>query len=365
MALAVFFLEHLEPRDGVAGEVLQVGLRLLHALLDLLHRLVGLEAVVGGDALDADLGEADDVVVGHLAAQLLEERLQAVADFREHALPGLRFLDAPVDALLDENALERIPVPLLFEFAELDLELALEERLRGIDAGLEDVADAEELRLVVAGLRIADDDARGGVELHLAAREDVELLDDFFRLRALREMDEDLDLVGGVVVDVLDLDLALGVGGEDRLDERLGGDAEGQLGDREEIFGAHLDLRADLHLAAALAVVVFRKIGGAARGEIGKDAERFSLQMIDRRAAEVVEIVRENFRREADRDALGAFEQNDGKLGRQRDRLLVAAVVAELPRGGLRVEEHVLRECGETRLDVTRRGGIVAGETLP
>jgi hypothetical protein len=34
-------------------------------------------------------------------------------------------------------------------------------------------------------------------------------------------VDEDLDGVGGVVVDVLDLDLALRVGGEDRLDERL------------------------------------------------------------------------------------------------------------------------------------------------
>src|SRR2546427_711107 len=52
----------------------------------------------------------------------------------------------------------------------------------------------------------------------------------------LREMDEDLDLVGGVVVHVLDLDLALGVGSEDGLDEGLGGDAIGQLGDGEEIF---------------------------------------------------------------------------------------------------------------------------------
>ena len=172
--------------------------------------------------------------------------------------------------------------------------------------------------------------------------EDVELLDDLLRLGALRQMDEDLDLVGGVVVDVLDLDLALGVGGEDGLDERLGGDAEGQLGDREQVFGALLDLGADLHLAAALAVVVFREIGGAAGGEVGEDAEGFSLEVVDRRAAEVVEIVRQDLRREADRDAVGALEQHDGELGGQRDRLLVAAVVAELPGGGLRVEEHVL-----------------------
>ena len=290
---------------------LRCRLRLLDALLDLLHGLVGLEAVVGGDALDADFGEAGDVLLGDLAAELLEEGLQALADFVEHAFPGLGFLDAPVDALLDEDALERIPVPLLLEFAELDLEFALQQRLGGLDAALEDVADAEEVRLVVAGLRVADDDAGGGVELHLAARENIELLDDFAGLRALRKMDENLDLVGGVVVDVLDLDLALGVGGEDGLDERLGGHAVGQLGDGEEVFGALLDLRADLHLAAALAVVVFGKIGGAAGREIGEDAEGFSLEMVDRRAAEVVEIVREDLGREADRDAVGALEEDD------------------------------------------------------
>ena len=142
----------------------------------------------------------------------------------------------------------------------------------------------------------------------------------------------------------------------------LGGDAVGELGDGEQVLRALLDLRADLHLPAALAVVVFGKIGGAAGREIRENAERFPLQVIDRRAAEIVEIVRQDLRREADRDAVGAFEQHDGKLRRQRDRLLVAPVVAELPGRGLRVEEHVLREGREPRLDVTRRRRIVAGE---
>ena len=115
-----------------------------------------------------------------------EERLQALANLLEHALPGLRFLDVPIDALLDEDALERIPMPLLLQLAELDLELALQQLLRRLDARLEDVAHAEEVRLVVARLRIAHDDARRRIELHLAAREDVELLDDLLRLRALR-----------------------------------------------------------------------------------------------------------------------------------------------------------------------------------
>ena len=62
------------------------------------------------------------------AAELLEERLQALANLRQHALPRLRLLDAAVDALLDEDALERVPVPLLLQLAELDLELLLQQR---------------------------------------------------------------------------------------------------------------------------------------------------------------------------------------------------------------------------------------------
>ena len=218
-ALAVFFLEHLKPGDRVAGEVLEVALGLLDAGLDLLHGFLGLEAVVGGYALDADLGEADDILFGDLAAELADERFQALANFLEDAFPGRRFLDVPVDPLLDEDAFEGIPMPLLFEFAELDVEFALQQCLGGVDAGFEDVANAEEVGLVVAGLPVADDDTGGRVELHLAVCEYIKLLDDFAGLGALWEMDEDLDLVGGVVVDVLDLDLALGVGGEDGLDE--------------------------------------------------------------------------------------------------------------------------------------------------
>ena len=146
---------------------------------------------------------------------------------------------------------------------------------------------------------VAHDDAGGGIELHLATREDIELLDDFLGLGALRKMDQDFDLIRRVVVDVLHLDLAFGVGGEDRLDQRLGGDAVGQLRDGEQVFGALLDLRAHLHLSAAFAVVVLREIRSAARGKIRQDAEAFSLEMIDRRAAEIVEIVRQNLRRQA------------------------------------------------------------------
>ena len=61
---AIFCLEHLEPRNGVTGQILEVRLGLFDPLLDLLHRLFGLEAIVRGDALDPDLRQPDDVLVG-------------------------------------------------------------------------------------------------------------------------------------------------------------------------------------------------------------------------------------------------------------------------------------------------------------
>jgi len=77
-------------------------------------------------------------------------------------------------------------------------------------------------------------------------------------------------------------------------------------------FDRALDLGAHLHLAAALAVVVLREIGDAAGRKIGHDAEPFSLEMIHRRAAEIVEIVREDFRREAHRDASAPSSSTSG-----------------------------------------------------
>jgi len=80
--------------------------------------------------------------------------------------------------------------------------------------------------------------------------------------------------------------------------------------------------------------------------------------------AEIVEIVRQNLGRETNGDALGAVEQHDGELGGQRDGLLVAAVVAELPGGGLRIEGDLAGEIREPGLDVTGRCGAVAGERV-
>ena len=181
---------------------------------------------------------------------------------------------------------------------------------------------------------------------------------------ALREMDEDFNLIGGVVVDVLDFDFALRVRGENRINQRFGIRSKRQFCNRQNVLAARFDFRANLNFSAALAVVVFGEIRHAASREIGKNPEALALQMIDRRAAEIVEIVRQNLRRQTNGDAFRALRQHEREFDRQRHRLPVAPVVAQLPGGGLGIEQHLARKRRQPRLDIPRRRRLVARERV-
>ena len=78
----------------------------------------------------------------------------------------------------------------------------------------------------------------------------------------------------------------------------------------------------------------------------------------------LVEVVRQNLRRETDGDAVRPLGQQQRELDGQRHRLLVAAVVGTHPLGGLLVENHVEGELRQTRLDVTACGGLVTREDV-
>ena len=80
---------------------------------------------------------------------------------------------------------------------------------------------------------------------------------------------------------MLHLELALGIGGEDRVDQRGGRRAVGQLCHREQVLRLLLDLRANLHLPAALTVIVLGKISDATGGEVWEEPETFALEMFE------------------------------------------------------------------------------------
>ena len=114
-----------EVADHVLGQVLQILPRLRQVILHLLHFLAMLVDVEKRDAADAHGQEALDIRVRKLANQLLAERLETLVHGGHNGLIGLALLDLLVDALLDENALQRPEMELILELGLPELEFPL------------------------------------------------------------------------------------------------------------------------------------------------------------------------------------------------------------------------------------------------
>ena len=80
-----------------------------------------------GNPLDPDFGQADDIFFGHRALEVFGVGLQPFADGRDHAFPCFLLFNKAVDPVLDEDALERLEMPVFLEFAQLDLEFLFEQ----------------------------------------------------------------------------------------------------------------------------------------------------------------------------------------------------------------------------------------------
>ena len=109
---------------------------------------------------------------------------------------------------------------------------------------------------------------------------------------------------------------------------------------------------------------VMAKVLLSRRGEVGVELEGFVVEVGDGGLTQLIEVVGQDLRREAHGNALGALCEQERELHGQHDGLLVAAVVGELPLGGLGVEDHVEGELRQARLDVATGGGIVAREDV-
>ena len=145
---------------------------------------------------------------------------------------------------------------------------------------------------------------------------------------------------------------------------RAGGLAERQLRDGQRLAVALLYLGAHSDHAAALSVVVARHIDGAARGKVGIEMKLLPAQIFHGSLTDFAQIVGQYLARQTYGDAFGALRQQQRELHRQRDGLLVAAVVGEFPFRRLGVEHHVEGKLRQTRLDVTSGSSVVAGEDV-
>ena len=87
-------------------------------------------------------------------------------------------------------------------------------------------------------------------------------------------------------------------------------------------------------------------------------------EITDSRIDDFAEVVRQNFTRQAHGNTLGTLRKEQRELGRERDRLLVGAIVTPSPLGDLVVEHHFKGKLRQARLDVTASRSTVASENV-
>ena len=247
-------------------------------------------------------------------------------------------------------------MPFLLQPAQFDGQLGLQVFEQPVGVAAQHVLHLQLPRHVLL------DGDQAGRHAQFAIGEGVQGVDGLLGEHATRQLDFDLDLLGGVVVDRGDLEFVRLGRLLDGLDERLGGDGGRQLGDDN---GARVRLgQAHPAADAAVAVVVVGDVDDAAAREIRVEDKLPAAQVVDLGLEQLAEVVRHDLGGHAHGDALGAEQQQQRDLGRQPHRLLHAAVVGVDELGQVLVEQGLARQRRQPALDVTGRRGLVTGEDV-
>ena len=151
MVLSVFVFEELEPVGGDLSEVRQVAVYLLDLGFQTCHQLVGFVLIELQDTLHLDFEQFQDVVLRHLTYQSGIVGCQTFVDMLTDGIDGgclFEFL-VFIDALLDEDLLQRLEVELFQELVLADLKFLTDEVLRAVHTVAQHITDGEELRFVI------------------------------------------------------------------------------------------------------------------------------------------------------------------------------------------------------------------------
>ena len=349
----------LEIVDGILRQVCQVVLGLLDIHLDVGNLLLGFLDVELRNLAHRLLAQFQHLLARNLLAEQFPVGVKTALDAGNLILPcgKVLFLQDLVYALLEENLLQRHPVPAVFQLGKQYLQFLLQQ-VFGMECGVPQyVAGSHELRLVV------DDDARLRRKTDLAVGKSIHPVNRLVGRDTVGQIADYLHLGSRVVVHLLDADFLLLVGFENALYQHVGGDGIGYLGDDDGLaLFVIVHLGADAQPSAQCRVVVFRHVNQPARGEVGVYLERLVLQHMDGSLHQLAEVIRQDVRGQGDSNALGALCQQQGELDGQGDGLLFAAVVTGFPLCGLGVEHHLLGELREARLNITPCSCAVAGK---
>ena len=195
----------------------------------------------------------------NLALQQLLERLHPSIDSLVCLLARATTFDQLIEFVLDKNLFERGRVPLSIQLVELNLQLLFQQRFGVLGRAAQNLTNAQEMRLILI------DYTRVGRNRNLAIGECVQCVDRLVGRFVGCHVNNNLNLLRGVVLHLANLDLTLFVGLNDRLLDTLGCSRKGNLGDGQR---ALVDLRnacANLHRTATQTVIITRAIDQTTR----------------------------------------------------------------------------------------------------
>ena len=273
----------------------------------------------------------------NLALQQLLEGLQPSIDSLVCLLARATTFDQLIELVLDKYLFERGRVPLSIQLVELNLQLLFQQRLGVLGRAAQNLANAQEMRLILI------DYTRVGRNRHFAIGECVQCVDRLVGRFVGCHVNDDLNLLRGVILHLANLDLALLVGLHDRLLDTLGRSCEWDLGDSQR---ALVDLRnacANLHRTATQTVIITRAIDQTTRREVGQQRKILALQVCNTSVDQLVEVVGQNLRCQTYCDTLDTLRQQQRELNRQSYRFLITTIIRRHPLRSLRVENYV--EC--------------------
>ena len=208
------------------------------------------------------------------------------------------------------------------------------------------------------------DDAAVGRDGDFTIGEGIKRIDGLVTRNARHQMNDNLSMVAGEVIETLNLDLTLFDCLSYRLDERIGGFTKRHIGDTQRLLVDLVDATTYLDDAATSTIVIFRNVDEATRREVGVKLKRFAFETGNRRIEQFVEVMRQDLRRKTHSNTLHALGEEQRELDGKVDRLLLATIVGKLPRCDLIIEHHLEREFRKASLDVTWCGCRIAREDI-
>ena len=277
---AVFLLELPEEIDGIIHDVVEMVLHLLNVEFDVGDVLLCLLDVKFRNLADRLLAKGQHIVAGDLLMEEGTIRVEGALDVVDLEIPGFDILfEFLIDSLLEEDLFQGDLVPLAAQLVQFYLQFPTKqvERVLGID--LQNL-----LHIGEDGVPVPDDASIGGIG-DFTVGEGIQGIDRLVGGNARHQVEVYFHMFGGVVVDLLDLELAhINSGGDGVLglgDEFAGGGAVWDLGDDKGFVIDDADLGAVAHLAALRAIGIATHIGHASSGKIGVNLEILAPENVD------------------------------------------------------------------------------------